>query len=194
MLQFITSALSVLPQVEQAVKAVEGGCSWIELSPGDTLEADASALVEGFKGEVVFLGLPDDAELVEKLRVHGVVLSSAEPAKAAATREALGAHAVIGVRVNSAEEAALLRAIDIDYIIYGVPAEEAPALSAWRAFRKALDEAGVPFHAVAGGSFTPATAAALRAAGAAGVAVSEPIASAADPAAETRLYIDALNS
>lgn len=193
MLQFITYPNSAIPQTEQAEKAVEGGCAWIELAPGESLEADAQALVERFKGEDIFLVLPDNVDLVDKLRVHGVVLSSSEPKHVAETRETLGAHAVIGVRVNSAEEAANLRSIDIDYIIYGVPADEQDALAAWRGFREALDKAGVPFHAVATGDFSPAVAAALRGAGAAGVAVSAPIATAADPAAETRLYIEALN-
>ncbi|MDE6126517.1 MAG: thiamine phosphate synthase, partial [Muribaculaceae bacterium] len=123
MLQFITSSLGPLPQVEQAVKAVEGGCSWIELAPGESLAATAEALVERLKGQDVFLVLPDDADLADRLRVHGVVLSSPEPKTVAETRERLGAHAVIGVRVSSAQEAVDLRAIDIDYIIYGGPAD-----------------------------------------------------------------------
>lgn len=182
-----------MPQAEQAAKAVEGGCSWIELAPGDGMEALALELVGRFKGEDVFLVLPDNVGLVDALRVHGVVLSSSDPKTVAETRETLGPHAVIGVRVGSAGEAAALRAIDIDYIIYGVPAGDAEAQRAWKCFREALDEAGVTFHAVASGDFSPATAAALRAEGAAGVAVSSPIASAADPAAEARLYIKALN-
>ncbi len=194
MLQFITSPCGVLPQARQAAEAVEGGCAWIELAPGEELEKTASELVELFKGRDVFLVIPDDVDLVDRLRVHGVVLSTADPKRVAETRETLGAHAVIGVRVGSAAEAAALRAIDIDYIIYGVPAGESEALEAWNGFRSALDEAQVPFHAVASGSFDPETAAALRTAGAAGVAVSSPIADAEDPATATRAYIDALNS
>ncbi len=192
MLQFITSPGGALPQAEQAARAVEGGCSWIELAPGEEMEKVASDLAERLKGKDIFLVIPDDVALVDRLRVHGVVLSSAEPKKVAETRETLGAHAVIGVRINSSSEAAALRAIDIDYIIYCVPSSATEALEAWKAFRAALDDAGVTFHAVAYGSFSPETAAALRDAGAAGVAVSHPIASAADPATAVRQYLDAL--
>lgn len=192
MLQFITYPQGNLSPVDQAEKAVEGGCVWIELASGETMEADARALVERFKGQDIFLILQDNVRLVDELRVHGVALSSADPKHVAETRETLGAHAVIGVRVTSAEEAAALRAIDVDYIIYGVPADEEAAVAAWNKFRQALDEAAVPFHAVASGEFAPSAAASLRAAGAAGVAVSGPIATAQDPANETRLYIEAL--
>lgn len=194
MLQFITSPSSATPQVEQAAKAIEGGSSWIEISAGDGMEAVAAQLVERFKGEDIFLVLPDDVALVDKLRIHGVVLSSADPKHVAETRENLGPHAVIGVRVKSAGEAAALRAIDVDYIIYCVPSESEEAVLAWTEFKKELEAAQVPFHTVASGEFTPATAAALRAAGAAGVAVSTAIADASDPVKATALFIDALNS
>ncbi|MCM1405937.1 MAG: thiamine phosphate synthase, partial [[Clostridium] fimetarium] len=161
MLQFITSPCGKLPQARQAAMAVEGGCAWIELAPGEELEKTASELVELFKGEDIFLMVPDDVDLVDRLRVHGVVLSTADPKTVAETREKLGAHAVIGVRVASAAEAAAIRAVDIDYIIYGVPAGKDEALGAWSGFRSELDAAGVPFHAVASGSFDPETAAAL---------------------------------
>jgi len=98
--------------------AVEGGCGWLVISmpgaePGDWRDV-ATELVPLCRDAGVMLSIENDTAAVRELGAHGVYLGlGANPVK---VREDLGAEAIIGARVGSADSALALARADIDYL------------------------------------------------------------------------------
>ncbi|MDE6268611.1 MAG: thiamine phosphate synthase [Muribaculaceae bacterium] len=116
MLQFeIAPDFSMTPtaQVEAVLK---GGCRWI-IAPSSLQPAEIEGIIEECKAVDAFLTIKNDVDLTDRLRVHGVVLSDCSVDHAAAVREKLGPHAVIGFTAHSAAEILALRGKDIDYAV-----------------------------------------------------------------------------
>ena len=172
MLQFVTTDKSQLTAAGQARAALAGGCRWIELGACPDQARAAEELLPVCRDAEAFLTIDDNVDLVDELKVHGVHLSSASREEAAAVRERLGAHAVIGVGCATEADALALKKLDIDYISLHV--EDNPDAVA----------------AFAGISTLPS----LVDAGAAGVAVSQTIACADAPEAVAEEYIRILNN
>lgn len=210
MLQYITDDRSPISIADQARLAIEGGCRWIQLavrgsktivenlSDGSKLidiepadkpaETDLKAYVEEItplcKETESFLVIEDDVDLVDEVRVHGVFLSDKSREIVAATRERLGAHAIIGVAVDSVEDALSLKGLDIDYVTFRLPVTDDTA-DRMAAIVKEIRDAGIDFHIVAEGEFPSEMLPKLLAAGAAGVAMSERISRSDNPKAVT---------
>ncbi|MCM1337798.1 MAG: thiamine phosphate synthase [Candidatus Amulumruptor caecigallinarius] len=195
MLQFITHQADTEKMIDQAVKAIDGGALWIELradgvTPADRTEAirlAAERLIPLCRGKNIFLILNNQPDLVEELEVQGLHL---EP-DGMAPRDArlkLGGGPVIGVTVTSPREAVELMRRDIDYVRVNVtkPEEITP-------YAEAIKNAGGKLPIVAANdAITPDNAPDYLAAGAAGIALSAPIATAPDPLQATITYQSAL--
>lgn len=190
MIQFVTYKADADTMVEQAVKAIEGGCRWVELRADGVTEGDrpeairlaAERLIPLCRGKNIFLILNNQPEITEELEVQGVHL---EPGGMTAreAREKLGGGPVIGVTVTSPREAVELLRRDVDYVRVNVssPEEVTP-------YAEAVKAAGGKLPIVAAGAIDASNVAEYVAAGASGVAVSEAIATAADPVlAATRI-------
>lgn len=194
MLQYITYNADARTMVDQAVKAIDGGARWVELradgvTPGDRREAirlAAEELSPLCRGKNIFLILHDEPDLALELECNGVHLEPQGMAPREA-REKLGAGAVIGVTVNSPMDAAKLSRLDIDYLRVRVSSPEE-----LRPYAEALAGAESKMALVAEADITPDNAAAYLAAGAAGLATSAPIATAADPVLATAALLNAL--
>jgi len=98
--------------------AVEGGCGWLVIAmpgaePGDWRDV-AAELVPLCRDAGVMLSIEDDTDAVRELGAHGVYLNlGANPAK---VREDLGAEAIVGAQIGSADSAVALAKADIDYL------------------------------------------------------------------------------
>lgn len=98
--------------------AVEGGCGWLVISmpgaePGDWRDV-ATDLVPLCRDAGVMLSIENDSAAVRELGAHGVFLNlGANPVK---VREDLGAEAIVGAEVGSADSAVALAKADIDYL------------------------------------------------------------------------------
>lgn len=103
---------------EMGQMAVEGGCGWLVISmPGADLgnwRDIAEELVPLCRDAGVMLSVENDIEAVRELGAHGVYLTpGGNPVK---VREDLGAEAIIGAGIASADSAVALAKADIDYL------------------------------------------------------------------------------
>lgn len=182
MLQFITNDSPRYSAAEQAQMALEGGCRWIELSmpgaPDAEVKAAALEIAPMCREHDAFFLIADRIELVKELRVHGVHLTASAALAPAQAREFLGPHAVIGIDVTSPEEAMAAARADLDYVRV-LPVDVA-----------AVGTAGVPLPLVemADKEGEIKLSPAVR-----GVALSETVTEAADPAGYVRDLINMLN-
>ena len=197
MLQFVTAPSSRFSVAELVRMAIKGGCRWIALSHNgldnevDMAKIAKEIIPECREGEA-FLIIDDDVELVEGLKVHGVMMHNCGRMSVAAARERLGAEAVIGVEVKSVEEAKALGGLDLDYLLVPAPADGADIVAFYASMVDALNDADIGFHVVASGDVPTESYEALLKAGVAGVAVSDAITEAENPEAATAVICDLL--
>lgn len=202
MLQFITRRSDRWTTAEQAAKAIEGGCRWIQLS-AESLPTETPHRREAVEGLIpickeneAFLIIEDDVDLVDFLKVHGVCLRDNSRSAAMEAREQLGAEAVIGVEATSAAEIIALKGLDIDYIMVKAPADvtTAEAITAfYSGMLQMLEQQGIDFHIVAEVDYPVEVLTGLLSSGCAGVAVSALIADSENPASATATLLDALD-
>lgn len=202
MLQFITRRSDRWTTAEQAAKAIEGGCRWIQLS-AESLPTETPHRREAVEGLIpickeneAFLIIEDDVDLVDLLKVHGVCLRDNSRSAAMQAREQLGAEAVIGVEATSAAEIIALKGLDIDYIMVKAPADvtTAEAITAfYSGMLQMLEQQGIDVHIVAEGDYPVEVLTGLLSSGCAGVAVSALIADSENPASATATLLDALD-
>lgn len=204
MLQFITAESNRYSVEEQVNMAIEGGCRWIQLTQqvaGDRepgLRHIAQSIMPQCRECDAFLVIEDDVDLVEELKVHGVVLRDSSRATVAAARERLGAHAVIGVEVSSADEILALKGLDVDYVMIALTGSgdadnPLDVATKYAELFSRLNAAGIDFHLVARGEFPVPVLPAILEAGCAGVAMSTAITEAEHPAAATARIVDVLD-
>lgn len=120
MLQFIATENDKYSVAEQIQMAIEGGCTWVEISLPDADDAYireiAGDIISLCKETSAILTIEDRPELARELGVHGVMLRHGKHAPGA-VREQLGPEAIIGVEVQSAQGIGALVAADIDYVV-----------------------------------------------------------------------------
>lgn len=184
--------------------AIEGGCRWIQLTQqavGDmrsTLRDIAQSIMPQCRDCDAFLMIEDNVDLVEELKVHGVVLRDSSRTTVAAAREQLGAHAIIGVEVSSADDIIALKGLDVDYVMIalkgsGEADNPLDVANKYAELFSRLNAAGIDFHLVARGEFPGPVLPAILEAGCAGVAMSTAITEAEHPAETTARIVDVLN-
>lgn len=198
MLQYILRAVDSCATGELAQMAIEGGCRWISISPG---ELDDAALREALVPDVVemcrqagvFLTIDDRPALARDLGVHGVRLGSAfftlHPGYTlTGLRDELGPEAVIGVECADPTAIPDMMPADIDFV--SLPAQFSREQR--RDFVARTRVLGVGLPLVAQGIESPAQGAEAIADGCNGVAVGAPVTDAADPVAAMRQFLAAL--
>lgn len=190
MLQYATFNSKEISAVGQTETVLRGGCRWIRLT-GATSEADVKALMPVCQEADAILVIDDDVDLVEKLRVHGVHLTSCERGHIIAVREKLGPHAIIGVTCRNAADIEQLRGLDADYITVPYTGNETPG-EFYHEVSKKISEAGAEVHLVASGCFPVDVLKSIQTAGAAGVEMSGEVFDNADPAAFVKSVLDIL--
>ncbi|MDE6649813.1 MAG: thiamine phosphate synthase [Muribaculaceae bacterium] len=201
MLQYITDA-SARRSVEDQIKEVlSAGCNWITIDPAGMTDDEIRTLVASIMPECIekqaFLILKDKVELAKEINVGGVVLSQGSEFPSHA-RMTLGAAAVIGVEVATADQIASLQGLDVDYVVMTpYKAEEtsdnkALGLDTIKKLCSYMEGKGMELPRVAAGRVSYDDIAPLMDAGCNGVAMSEAIANASDITAETKKAIDLL--
>ncbi len=119
MLQVVITPNDNYSLAEMAQMAVEGGAQWLQLRvPGlpETEVREAAPDVAALCREAgIMLTIENDVAMARELELHGVFVhhGTEDPVK---LRETLGAEAIIGAEVSSAEEACRLAGADIDYV------------------------------------------------------------------------------
>jgi thiamine-phosphate pyrophosphorylase len=177
------------PLEEILEQAFAAGCRWASVRekdlPRDEQLALAQRLLPIARKHGAMLTLHGDARLSREAALDGVHLSAGADAEAA--RAVMGADALIGISVHSAEEAAALDPEAVDYCIAG-PAYATASKSGYGPFLGVAGMAGIiaacPIPVIAIGGIEPENAAEMLTAGAAGVAAMGGIMRAADPGKE----------
>jgi thiamine-phosphate pyrophosphorylase len=175
-----------LPLKDVVERACAGGCRWVSLRekdlPADAQVALARSLAPIAQRYGARLTLHGDADLAHAAGLAGVHLSA--HGDGAAARATLGPHALVGISIHSAAEAAALDPAVVDYAIAGptFPTASKPG------YGPALGPDGLA--AICGAAMVPVVAiggikadnvAAVVAAGAAGIAVMGSVMRAVDP-------------
>lgn len=203
MLQFITSRRDKRSISEQAEQAILGGCRWIQIAD---LSADANLderkntveqLIPLCKEHEAFLILENDVDLVEEMKVHGVLLNDNSRTNVMTVRERLGAEAVIGVVASTLPEIMALKGLDLDYITIKSPetlTADVDILKYYSDLISALHTHGVDFHFVAFEDINAKLLPKLIEAGCAGVAVSKLISDTDNPAEATSALLQMLDA
>jgi len=173
------------------------GCRWASVREKDLPADEQVALAKRLAGIArdwnARLTLHGDPVLARQAEIDGVHLSA--DADWSAARRVLGAGALIGVSIHSAEAARSLDPALVDYAVAGPAYPTAskpgygPALGA-AGIAGIVRVSAVPIIAIGGIAADPV--AEMREAGAAGVAVMGGIMRAADPATEMRGLLAAL--
>lgn len=182
------------PVIEQARAAARGGAWAVQLRDKTATDAALHALATALLPELEALGVRlivnDRIEVALAAGAHGLHIGQGDgdPAQA---RARLGPGRILGLSVETPEQARLVPA-GVDYIGAGPvratatkPDHAAPVGMAGLA--RIAAEVAVPTVAI--GGLGPGDAAALKAAGAAGLAVVTAVARAADPEAATRALL-----
>ena len=201
MLQFITCSHAKLSPVDQIREAIKGGCRWVQIDLPDASDDEIKKLVDEVKPlceeKGVFLIMAHKVELAKECNVGGVEVSNDDmpPSKA---RMILGPAAVVGVKVNSLAEILAVSQLDIDY--YTIAPfrgedggnETSLGIEGVRKICFEMEEKEVNIPRVAAGGIKLEDTLSLIEAGVNGLAVSEAIACADDPSAETEKFVAAL--
>lgn len=191
MLQFILEPNASYSMSEMAQMAIEGGCAWVRLAPGDMpddeLRDTLLEIIPLCKENGTILTIDNHVEMAKDLGLHGVHLRKCGKSPAQ-VREFLGPEAIIGIETPSAVAAIGLKGLDVDYVSFpsGWSIEKiAEKVSASRG-------AGLEIPIVADGDFSVGEIPGVLAAGASGVGIGAPIADSPDPVGATEAYLTAL--
>lgn len=206
MLQFITNGQATVSPATQILKAIDGGCRWVQIRLKEASDEEIKNLFfeirEKAKETLTTVIINDRVELAKSLGAEGVAgvhlgLSDMNPAVA---RELMGPEAIIGVTAHSFEELMGYKGLDVDYVGVGPYAHTetkkdlAPILGlegiAEIAIRAKEASFGLPLVAVGGIQVEDVRP--LLEVGVNGVAVSGAIANAQDIAAKTKEFLEEL--
>ncbi|MDE5871824.1 MAG: thiamine phosphate synthase [Muribaculaceae bacterium] len=189
MLQYVTDAKAKRSVEDQIKEVLAAGCNWITIDPAGMSDDEVKSLVEKIMPSCLekqaFLLIKDKMELAKETNVGGVVLSQGSEFPSHA-RMALGAAAVIGVEVETAEQIDRLKGLDVDYVV--MPYNKT-GLDNIKNLCKHMEQKEMEFPRVAAGGVGYDDIASLMDAGCNGVAMSEALADADDIAAETEKAI-----
>lgn len=174
--QYIIKTSDAQDMRRQLRHAVDARCQWIEIKARSSVsDADISATVEEFRPELAenntVLIIADRYELAKEIKADGVHLYSRD-VPVSKVRLALEAWPILGVSVRNADDVALLRGHDVDYIFR--EAEEgfdADALADIAAIAASLEEKVIEAPLVAAGGIDRLNAMRLVEAGANALAI-----------------------
>ena len=183
--------------IETARAAVRGGVKIVQLrdktASDVALISQGRALKEALAGSGALLIVNDRVEIARAIGAHGVHVGQSDAA-AADARKALGPDAIIGLSIQTTEQAAALDPAMVDYIGVGpvfataTKPDHAPPLG-FDGLARVCTASALP--AVAIGGLSAAHARAVFAAGARGLAVVSGICAAEQPEAAARAFAEA---
>lgn len=197
MLQFITDNNSFLPVEDQVKKVLDAECGWIEVDTrgisDDRIKEIIGNIMPQCLEKEAFLILRDKVELAKEVNVGGVILSLGSDEFPSHARANLGAAAVIGVEVNTTDQIAALKGLDVDYVVF-TPFKSADqsislGVDKIKALCQFMEDNDMELSRVAAGGVAYDDIAPLMEAGCNGVAMSESLLKADDIVAETRKAI-----
>ena len=191
MLQFIAERNERYSISEQVKMATDSGCAWVQLCLPDITDAETKELTDTVvpmcREAGIILTIEDNAELAQQLGLHGVHLTNSE-ANARQMRQDLGAEAIIGINITSAQGVPTLAKLDIDYVTV------APQLSAEQAAEivNTVRAVGCDMPIVLTGEFDCLDIMTIRNAGVNGVATGRKLMASANPSEATKQLLTAL--
>lgn len=186
----ITDPDSALPVAEQALAAARGGAALIQIRDKHAADAQIAALVTSLLPRITALGarliVNDRIEVALQTGAHGLHIGQSD-GNAAAVRDRMPPGMILGLSVETVEQARRIPP-GVDCIGAGPiratatkPDHAAPI--GFDGLAAIIAAARLPTYAI--GGIVPGDALALRAAGAAGLAVVSAVTRAADPQAAT---------
>lgn len=194
MLQFITTASDKNSTAKEVQAALDGGCRWIQISEKvlnrDDSEEILKEVIPMCQEAEAILTIENNIELANKIKIHGVHITTGIN-DAIKAREVLGADAIIGVNISTADESLELTDKDIDYVTATSAADKLDS-HYFSDIVKSIREKGFGIHIVASGDITPEMVILVMATGVSGIAIGTRIAESADPAETTRQYLKLL--
>lgn len=121
-LHFITTDHQAISHAEQAIRAYEAGCKWVQLrmkdAPTELIEQEALKIVPVANAHNAILLINDHIEVVKKTGAHGVHLGKKDRCPAEA-RAILGDEYIIGGTSNTLEDIISLIEKGVDYVGLG---------------------------------------------------------------------------
>lgn len=121
-LHFITTDHPTISHAEQAVRAYQAGCKWVQLrmkdTPTELVEQEALKIVPVANAHNAILLMNDHTEIVKKTGAHGVHLGKNDMCPAEA-RAILGDEYIIGGTSNTIEDIISLIEKGVDYVGLG---------------------------------------------------------------------------
>lgn len=112
--------IKIVNSEAEARQALDAGYGWLHMLSG----AELDAVIPPAREADAILTLESDHQRVLQTLIHGVVLGPSDT-PAAAVREQLGPHAIIGCRVASLFEILNLAPLDVDLFVLDLPADQA---------------------------------------------------------------------
>lgn len=190
----VSDALSPLPVATQVLAAARGGASLIQIRDKSAADADLAALVAQLLPEVAALGakliVNDRVEVAIAVGAHGLHLGQGD-GDVATIRRRLPEGMILGLSVENAAQAARVPG-GVDYIGAGpvrataTKPDHAPPVG-FAGLAAIVAATGLPTYAI--GGIGPGDAAAVKAAGAIGLAVVSAVTRAPDPEAATAALV-----
>ena len=182
--------------IETALAAVRGGVKIVQLRDKTASDAElislGRALKQALAGSGALLIVNDRVEVARAIGADGIHVGQSDAA-AADARKALGPDAIIGLSIQTTEQAAALDPAIVDYIGVGpvfataTKPDHAPPLG-FDGLARVCAASALP--AVAIGGLSAAHARAVFAAGARGLAVVSGICAAEKPEAAARAFVE----
>jgi len=121
-LHFITTDHPTISHAEQAIRAYEAGCKWVQLrmkdTPTELIEQEALKIVPVANAHNAILLINDHAEIVKKTGAHGVHLGKNDMCPSEA-RAILGVKYIIGGTSNTLEDILSLIEKGVNYVGLG---------------------------------------------------------------------------
>lgn len=192
MLQYKTQHPTRYSIAEQAQMAIEGGCTWIQLSSGcddDIAIRDiCSILIPLCRETSTILTIENRPELAKELGVHGILIKADSGLNARSVREEFGPEAIIGVQVADPSAILSLKGADIDYVVLSMPLDRASVII------EQAKEANNTIPIVIAGDFSLQDVQKILNIGASGILTGKDIANADDPVLRTEQFLEALTS
>ncbi|MBQ2261384.1 MAG: thiamine phosphate synthase [Loktanella sp.] len=187
----ITDAQAALPVTAQILAAAKGGAALIQIRDKSASDVELAALIAAVLPEVTASGarliVNDRVDLAISSGAHGLHIGQGD-GDPAAIRARIGAAMLLGLSVEAEHHLTRIPA-GVDYLGVGPvratpsKADHAPPIG-FDGLARIIAATQLPCYAI--GGIKPEDAAAVKAAGAAGLAVVSAVARAADPVGATR--------
>lgn len=191
----VTDAEAPLPVIDQIRAAAQGGASLIQIRDKTASDDDLAALIAAALPMVTTQGarliINDRVDLAIRTGVHGLHIGQGD-GDPALIRARIGADMLLGLSVEAEEHLAHIPA-GVDYLGVGPvratasKADHAPPIG-FDGLARIIAGTSLPCYAI--GGLKRDDAAAVKAAGAIGMAVVSAVTRATDPQAATRALVD----